>query len=1122
MAESSDEAALVPARERRNEQAVSRLSTISEFLGTLIDSLKGLNVTEQIGEAATWAGAIGDALQDAIPPLKGLATLLKRLTQKNDPEEVGFIACSRAFESAIAHALARVGPPTEPKAWTEAMRSGLDALVPSAELRFSDFSFDAVDTHPFVCEALKLLDGFAELIGYSESDRRVIQTHAARRFSAALKSILSDRKTEEQFRPFAERIALGADQQTSALRLDEHAEFLRSQFRDRQVLDYEPFALSDVYVEPQCSEFTWGTLRHQHLDPFDERSVERSEILERVIEKLGDPTFEDAIVVQGVAGAGKSAFTLRLCMRLLDEGLQPVRIRLRDLNLDRHVREALPAALRLPLSDRIEGRTAPATTGDLFRQGRIFERGVQFGKATIAPVVLILDGWDELSVTATVPFKERLELFLEQLRAEYLGEGRHPLVRVILTGRPSLAFSESRFLRDTTVILTLLPFLPDRVDRFLRAVAAALRARRLASDSWDAWLLAESQVDELSTRYAARFVALMARGRHPAPSDVLDVLGLPLLAFITVRLVAEWPDGLADLLRNPTVLMRSLVDLTCLKSGQVSTDTMDLTGRARVSGVQLRQLLRRTAVAISVRGHEAITFDELSRRIERVDLDLDAEAAAATTRHPLAELLVSYFFKGGRKELGCEFVHKSFREYLFAEEIVEQLKLFGRNATAQSSPRQQFWKDFDADDPRSAFSRSIASLTGPRWLAPEVTAHVLRLIDWELNRATDRQLSRGIQAIATEPLEIDGWSKVRDGLADLWDWWGEGVHLRSQAQRIGSANKIELAPPFAQQIVEDYIDVPPTPTAVVSPRLAAIDAQLGDALFRLAAYVHFRIARQDGWGSLEAPALTTSDSGTETWELRTSPPQEVWWRDPDRGFASDHPCQTRAASSHLLFRPAGRRPEYFANFASRINGGGNRPEGPFPGGIDASGADLRHVTLVSHGDTSVPAKWELANVSHVSLFGYFNGHDFSRVVAANLRAISAELKGASFVDALIRNSGFDGALLDNALFNRTTIVNTSFSRGSLDCAEFHSAEVVNLDVERTSMRALDARAAVLRGVRFVNVDLSSATFESASLTDVRFVRADLSKADLRGVFDRVDIELSNTEEAKLPPSPEAG
>lgn len=1117
MTDENSERALASAKQRGETRAVARLSRASNFLGGLVDAFKDLDITKQIGEAAHWAGAIGHALQEMAPPLKGLAALLKRVTQKNDPEEVGYLACSRAFESATAQTLRQLGRPEELKALTPAMRDGLDTLVPDADIVFSEFSFHRAESHPFVQGALRLLDGFAQSIGYTDAQRRQILARTASRFSTNLKSVLSHRSTEENFRPFTQRIGLGAEELTAISLLDEHAEFLRAQYEERQLFDHEPFALSDVYVEPQCSDLPWARLRDRRIDPLDTRDLERHELLERVMALIGDENYRDAIVIQGVAGAGKSAFTLRLCKELLEEGLWPVRIRLRDLQLDRHVQEALPAAVRYPNEKRPEGKAMRERTADLFRSGGVFDHATRFGKASIAPIVLILDGWDELSVTATVPFRERLERFLEQVRAEYLAEGRDPLIRVVLTGRPSLAFTDTRFLRDTTRILTLLPLLPDRVDRLLRSISAALSARRLAATSWDAWDLNEAQVDELSRRYEASFSqAMNSEQRHSAASAV-EVLGLPLLAFITVRLVGEWRGDIGALIDSPTVLMRSLVDLTCLKPGQIATDPMELVDKARVSGHQLRQLLRHTAVAISVRGEETISFDELARRLKQAHLDHKVDGQIA--QHPLAELLVSYFFKGGRRELGCEFVHKAFREYLFAEEIVEVLKQYGRDAVACPEPRQLYWKDFSTTDPRFSFSRRLTALVGRRWLAPEVVAHVLRLIEWELSRGDEAEPADAIHRVATESLDLEGWRRARNGLADLWQWWGEGIHLRPQHKDITAGTQIELGPLYAHNVIEESLDIPQfgiPPVAI--PRVIAVDAQLGDALFRLAAFVHTRIAWKEGWADRTKSAVKFAHKSPSSAMLPISPdrekwPQEDWWTITTE---SGHPYQSHVRSA-LLFRPSGDNPLYFANYCARINGAGWRPEGRFPAGVDASGVDLMNVTIVSNPENRVSRTcWACANFQNVNLIGSFVGHDFNNILAINLVASATHLDVSQFTDALLLNAKFENTSLKGIEFEGTLLQNVKFTQVNLCGSTFHSATMINVEIEDVSMRGTSAVMAEFENVHFSRVDLTDSHFTSASFSNVSFRSVTLTDVDMQGLkgSPRIldPIEATNAEE----------
>ena len=169
-------------------------------------------------------------------------------------------------------------------------------------------------------------------------------------------------------------------------------------------------------------------------------------------------------------------------------------------------------------------------------------------------------------------------------------------------------------------------------------------------------------------------------------SSPLGVLGMPLLAQVVVRLVVEANVQPQSLVTDPTTLFRRLVNLTCEASGQVISNVAHLAQTPRFQGQELRWLLRYTASAITVCGMEAISGDELYFRL----LELDRDGTLATTagqgridevtsRNRLTSLLISYYFKTGHFEAGCEFAHKSFREYLFAEAIVEELKEYARS-----------------------------------------------------------------------------------------------------------------------------------------------------------------------------------------------------------------------------------------------------------------------------------------------------------------------------------------------------------------------------------------------------------------------------------------------------------
>lgn len=70
--------------------------------------------------------------------------------------------------------------------------------------------------------------------------------------------------------------------------------------------------------------------------------------------------------------------------------------------------------------------------------------------------------------------------------------------------------------------------------------------------------------------------------------------------------------------------------------------------------------------------------------------------------------------------MGCEFTHKAFREYLFAEEIVETLKGYGRKLSDDLPERRAelYWKDFEDRDLRRKAAKELAKLLAPKEAQP--------------------------------------------------------------------------------------------------------------------------------------------------------------------------------------------------------------------------------------------------------------------------------------------------------------------------------------------------------------------------------------------------------------------
>src|SRR5947209_894570 len=87
------------------------------------------------------------------------------------------------------------------------------------------------------------------------------------------------------------------------------------------------------------------------------------------------------------------------------------------------------------------------------------------------------------------------------------------------------------------------------------------------------------------------------------------------------------------------------------------------------SGSELRPFLREIALAMQQYGSETIPQSELEKRLRKTKGAVKYGAEQAARDYPLSELMISFYFKAGPSHLGCEFLHKSFREYLTAEAI---------------------------------------------------------------------------------------------------------------------------------------------------------------------------------------------------------------------------------------------------------------------------------------------------------------------------------------------------------------------------------------------------------------------------------------------------------------------
>ena len=1054
-----------PDAEHQQVKRIEGLVTVSEYLSKASAALKDVDLVEATGKALPWASLIGEAASEAIPVVKFVAKLFRAATRITDPQRLGCIACTTAYQQAIQEAVKKIGGPAKPK------RGGLLGDDHLEDVDFLTLDLDAPADHPFFRRARGALDQWAGSVGYEDAEKTKLLAEVQSRVGGNLKQLLSHEKTAKRFASYRQLVELDLADRRAHHALQIHAEYQRTLFDETPVLGKEPFALQHVYTELDCGRRKWKELHdcdsaRQHgergkIDPFFEPRDLRKPLLDAVLELIADPNHEDAIVIQGVAGSGKSTFTKKLVATLLDKGLRPIRVELGDVPLSDGVNfyEALRRAIHLTGKDRIDDPAAPQKPDDMLLDGGVFKLRVPHSDdLQICPYVLILDGWDEISLS-NEGFQERVRRLLRNVREEILQQ-HNGRVRVILTGRPSAQVDQcSLFFHPATPILTVQQLTPEQLNAFVEGMRGALKAHPVPVPDADEWEI-PAKVSEAQEKYAKDF-----EEKEEAPDKdmgSMEVLGLPLLAHLALRVMAQWPEECDALVSQPTTLYRRLVDLTVDAAGKVKgAETHD---QLRFAGDPLRRLLQDTAAAMTALGAEFITGAELESRVALDDAGIATQARTAEEDSPFTKLMVSYYFKSGDLSRGCEFMHKSFREYLFAERIIRALREFGEECKGEVPTRgEEYWKDFAPDHVLYGLSRRLTELLGPQWLSKEVIDHLQSLLKWEIERSGEEGDGGEVPPLTTEE-----WEHIRDALAELWDWWGEGAHLRPQVFQGKPNRDYSLAPPYVLQVIGHCLPQAERNRARPQPwRTTTIDGHLGDGLFRLCGWAHAFLAERQGLTINKVrEAAQTAEKG--------------------RLYTDDHPrpYQTTArwkGKTWTLFRPSGESGSYLKNYIARIAAAGGKQA--------AQGERFWFAPYVDLRDTSLAFE---------SLYGAF--------------LCGASLEGAELFGAGLSEASLDGADLRYTELGYTFCIFASLKCATLtgaDCgnarlgdAIFNGARIWDAHMSEADLTFADLRDADLRGA-----NLSGAILREARFTEAIIRGADFTGADTEGAID-LDIQGS--------------
>ncbi len=324
----------------------------------------------------------------------------------------------------------------------------------------------------------------------------------------------------------------------------------------------------------------------------------------------------------------------------------------------------------------------------------------------------------------------------------------------------------------------------------------------------------------------------------------------------------------------------------------------------------------------------------------------------------------------------------------------------------------------------------------------------MNIAPWEIQRANSQE---SLVGQPTEPLGLEGWERVRDSLAQAWDWWGEGVHLRPQPIRPTGYREYEYSEkPVALQVAESIrlrSDRRQLPTP---PRIVTIDAHLGDGLFMVTASVHRFLAALVGF-------------------------EEAILYEEVKHLSSPQPYQrqvTRKNGTFILFAPSGPDRYYFSNYCARINAGGYRPLGSFPSGVSLGPIYLGNASLFQAAFTGSDLSQAYLSKAGLIMTG---------LLKANCEEIN--LSEAVLLQAHLGEAILIRAQLNRASLNGATLFKANLRSADLSEATLHSAELFGADLRDSNLTNANLFAADLTNAKLHGADLTDAKlFEVRGLT----------------------------------------
>src|SRR5215204_653249 len=481
-----------------------------------------------------------------------------------------------------------------------------DKISPDSLLLFSKVFYEALGSNKSVQGAFDIAREALKVKGGGRSDEMVLRAQGGR--SAEV--------------PFLSSMGFLKKSVEEALQF--HHRKILSRYFQEPVWSQPGLTLDKSYVDLECGSLTWGEITESigrgggtGLNPLDESSAPRTDLLAATLDWLQKEDHREFLVIEGSPGSGKSSFTIRLSAKLVELGYQPIRVRLRDLGKKADDEPIAEIAKKILEVDPAE-----------------LERALERDQAR---AVLILDGWDELTLLPDQNLNNRVGNFLDSIRSAVLDHWKGS-IPVILTGRPTKAVTTARNMTEKTRILTIYRFSPTQLRDYLVKLDAVYTIDSNVSPDIDIILQTYEDDWRLSRGVPSSQVA-----------GTTDVIGWPLLAHVAYRLMRECErPRQTSLIADRTMLLRCLTEYYCIHSRKPSDEPSGTEVRSRLEAPKLRSLVQGTAIAMTVRGTECISHEELRHEMASLSslsiTDQDLKLAGAIDPDIF---LINYLFKSG-------------------------------------------------------------------------------------------------------------------------------------------------------------------------------------------------------------------------------------------------------------------------------------------------------------------------------------------------------------------------------------------------------------------------------------------------------------------------------------------